>query len=230
MRKKKVTINIYGMHCKSCESLIADELDNVDGVLKFRINRKKEMVTLTYDEDTVDEKTIKRAIKTAGYDTDHNYLRDGIIFTLMLAFVAVSNKYSTILNGNSLSNASYIILFLGGIISSFHCVGMCGGLILSNVLSKENILNDKKTILATSLKYNTARTISYTIMGGLAGLVGSAFSISTNTQGFIQIAVSIFMMITGLKMFGFKLFRNLSFNFNLFSNLKIKALLDYPVM
>ena len=38
----------------------------------------------------------------------------------------------------SLTNASYAVLFVIGVITSIHCVGMCGGIMLSQSLTNES--------------------------------------------------------------------------------------------
>ena len=111
-----------------------------------------------------------------------------------------------------LGNASFVMLFIVGVLSSLHCVGMCGGIMLTQTLDKDNLLTDKKTSFNIALKYNLGRVISYTILGGIIGAVGSVFSLSMKVQGLIQVIASLFMIVAGLNMFGFKLFKNIKLN------------------
>ena len=37
-----------------------------------------------------------------------------------------------------LTNASYAVLFVVGVFTSIHCVGMCGGIMLSQSIGKES--------------------------------------------------------------------------------------------
>ena len=109
-----------------------------------------------------------------------------------------------------LSNASLFMLFVVGLLSSLHCVGMCGGIMLTQTLDKDNLLVSKKSSFNTALKYNLGRVISYTLLGGIIGALGSVFSISMKMQGFIQLFAALFMVIAGLNMFGIKLFKNIN--------------------
>jgi uncharacterized protein len=58
--------------------------------------------------------------------------------------------------------------FLVGLGGSFHCVGMCGPLALALPGSAET----RMKFVAGRLLYNFGRVVTYTLMGGLFGLVG----------------------------------------------------------
>lgn len=230
MNKTKIVFDVYDMHCKSCESLIEDELKTIKGVLSSRANRNKGSVTVTYDSDLCSEKDIKKGINTAGYSTKESRTKNIISLFLLVAIIILANKFSDVPISNNINvETSYFILFIGGILSSFHCVGMCGGLVLSQTLNEGNLLNNKKSLLKSSLRYNISRILSYTIVGGLAGLLGSVFSISTKTQGLIQIFVSIFMIFTGLKIVGFKPLNKISSNIKIFK-IKKSSKIENPII
>lgn len=109
---------------------------------------------------------------------------------------------------SKLDNASYAVLFVVGLLTSLHCVGMCGGIILSQSLSKEGI--DKtskiKTIIPAIL-YNLGRVVSYTILGGIVGALGSVVFLSIQAKAGLQIFAGVFMIIMGLNIAAFKSFR-----------------------
>ncbi len=60
--------------------------------------------------------------------------------------------------------------FLAGVVTSVHCVGMCGPLACAFLPKAEEKANP---IVVTSV-YHGARVISYTILGAIAGAVGAA--------------------------------------------------------
>lgn len=70
-------------------------------------------------------------------------------------------------------SSSYLIAFAMGLLSSMHCIGMCGSIIgtLSLSLSPE-IRNNKRLLLPFVFNYNFGRITSYTLAGGLAGVIG----------------------------------------------------------
>lgn len=58
-----------------------------------------------------------------------------------------------------------------------------------------------------ALLYNGGRIISYTILGGIVGALGSVLSLSISVKAGIQIFAGVFMIIMGLNMSGFSIFR-----------------------
>ena len=105
------------------------------------------------------------------------------------------------------NTASYLVIFIYGVVISFHCISMCGGFILSG-----SILGsfDKKQTFKTPFVYNAGRLISYTLIGGIAGGVGSLFTLSNVLNGALPFISGIFMIIIGLNFIG--IFRRLRVN------------------
>ncbi len=69
--------------------------------------------------------------------------------------------------------SSYLVAFAMGLFSSMHCIGMCGSIIGTLTLSlSPDIRNNKMRLLPFVFNYNIGRITSYTIAGGLAGIVG----------------------------------------------------------
>lgn len=211
MSKISKSFDVYGMHCKSCEGTVEEEVKSLIGVLSVRADYNKSNILIVYDNENLSENEIKNAIKRAGYTTSKNsiskFLVLGLIVFIML-FLSNNSLFGYDTN-TLLENASLFMLFIIGLLSSLHCVGMCGGIMLTQTLDKDNLLTSKKSSFNTSLKYNLGRVISYTLLGGIIGGLGSVFSISMKIQGFIQILAALFMIVTGLNMFEIKLFKNI---------------------
>lgn len=95
----------------------------------------------------------------------------------------------------------YGVLFAVGLLTSLHCLAMCGGLNLSQCIAyKEGRAGGKAASLKPSLLYNGGRVISYTIVGGIVGALGSVVSFSGVAKGIIAMVAGIFMVIMGLNM------------------------------
>ncbi|MFH2105845.1 MAG: heavy metal-associated domain-containing protein [Candidatus Micrarchaeota archaeon] len=60
------TLNVSGMHCKSCELLLVDALMEIKGVKKILADNKKGTVKVEYDDESV-LPSVKSAIKELGY-------------------------------------------------------------------------------------------------------------------------------------------------------------------
>lgn len=85
------------------------------------------------------------------------------------------------------------LIFLYGLLSSIHCVGMCGGIVLS-VSTNEA---DRSRSLE-QLKYQGARILAYTLVGLVLGALGAALSLSDAIRGYIPIVSGVFMLIMGV--------------------------------
>jgi sulfite exporter TauE/SafE/plastocyanin domain-containing protein len=104
-----------------------------------------------------------------------------------------------------LNNASYAVLFVIGVITSIHCVGMCGGIMLSQSIGKES--KNKFEAITPALLYNAGRVVAYTVLGGVIGAIGSVFALSLTAKAGLQLFAGVFMIMMGFNMAGFKAFR-----------------------
>jgi sulfite exporter TauE/SafE len=97
---------------------------------------------------------------------------------------------------------SFSVLFVIGILTSVHCVAMCGGINLSQCIPQKAENTGKGGInnFMPSILYNAGRVVSYTIIGGIVGALGSVVSFSGPAKGIVAIGASIFMVIMGINM------------------------------
>jgi sulfite exporter TauE/SafE len=92
---------------------------------------------------------------------------------------------------------SYGLLLLVGFLTSFHCVGMCGPLILS--YTAKGAAKGYKSYGA-HLLYGIGKTLSYTLIGALFGAFGSIVAFTPHTQGVVGMAAGMFLILFGLHM------------------------------
>ena len=93
------------------------------------------------------------------------------------------------------NNITYGMLFITGLLTSIHCISMCGAINLMTTFNRENKVNLKRPIL-----YNLGRLISYTFLGGIVGLIGSIISVNEIVNGLIIIIASVIMLLMSLNM------------------------------
>jgi sulfite exporter TauE/SafE/plastocyanin domain-containing protein/copper chaperone CopZ len=206
MSNKKQKIKVYNMTCTSCENRIEKALMNIPGVTKVLADYKSESALLEYDDEVCNIAQIKATISKLGYSTETsgNFKLIGILVIVLAIFLLgkVGNSYDM---NSKLEGASYLVLFVVGIFTSLHCVGMCGGIMLSQSISTAE--KTKFEALKPALLYNLGRVISYTILGGIVGALGSVFSLSLSFKAGLQVSAGLFMIIMGLNMSGYSLFR-----------------------
>lgn len=218
MGNRTLTLFVEGMTCSSCEARIERALLAIPGVLRAKADQQGGEVVIEYDEDRTSPAAAKAAIEKAGYTVKNRrnastLIALGIGLLLVAGYMIASS--AGLFNALPKVDASlgYGMLFVVGLLTSVHCVAMCGGLSLSQSIkaepaaSAESVpeaakLQDRFARLSPGLLYNGGRVISYTIIGGIVGALGSAFSFSPIAKGAIAGAAGLFMLYLGLKMLG----------------------------
>jgi plastocyanin domain-containing protein/sulfite exporter TauE/SafE/copper chaperone CopZ len=214
MSIKRETIKVYGMTCTSCEGRVERALKRVSGVLNAVASFSAQQVTVEYDIEFCSKEQLKEAIDKAGYSTKNsNNVNFVGFFLIVAAILLIGNSTAGFDMNEKLNGASYTVLFIVGMLTSIHCVGMCGGIMLTQSVSKDNNDGEKKSKLHTlmpAILYNAGRVTSYTIIGGIVGALGSVLSMSLNVKAGLQIFAGVFMVIMGMNMAGFSLFRKIN--------------------
>lgn len=80
-----------------------------------------------------------------------------------------------------------------GLVSSIHCVGMCGPIAFSLGISQKSSGN-KSIFHLKNLTYQLGRIFTYTLLGILAGIIGAGFSV-VGVQKYVSIVVGILMIL-----------------------------------
>lgn len=212
---KEIYVKIEGIHCNNCESKIKKELLKDKKIKDVKIN--KNIAYISYN-GKLDKKEIIDMITGIDYITKDEYisedlkqidsnikLKEFIIILICISLVAIIIKIIFGFNIFNMiptidSSITYGMLIITGMFTSIHCISMCGAINLMAVVSNKRGL--KNPIL-----YNIGRVISYTIIGGIAGLIGSILSINQTVMGFIIVFAALIMFLMSLSMLGIIKFR-----------------------
>lgn len=100
---------------------------------------------------------------------------------------------------------SYLVAFAMGLVSSLHCIGMCGSIIGTLTLSlSPEIRNRKALLLPFVFNYNFGRITSYTLAGALAGIIQSIATMQMGEYGYrlLQLLSAVIMASAGLYVAG----------------------------
>ena len=65
---KKITLDISGMHCASCSTVINRGLDKKQGVISANVNLSTNKATVEYDETKLTVKDLIEVVRSKGYD------------------------------------------------------------------------------------------------------------------------------------------------------------------
>jgi sulfite exporter TauE/SafE/copper chaperone CopZ len=236
----KRIFKIKGMTCNSCSQRIENEFGGeVNSIL---VSYAKGEAEIEFDEGKISEAEIKKRIEKHGYEVvgggpekaetpkekkSGKFLWTVIIlsaFSLIVIYFVLKNFGIGIhlpeFNFNSIdNNVSLFLLFFAGLLTGFHCIAMCGGFLVS--YTTKNALKGHKSF-GQHLVYGASKTISYTIIGAIFGLIGSIFLFTPALRGGIAIFAGVFMVFYSLSMFGLGFFRKFQINPKFLTNIATK--------
>ena len=140
----KKTVEIKGMHCRSCEMMIEEEMLKVPGIDKVKVSAKKGTADIFYKDAPPAEDAINDAVKAAGYQagsagfslfsgklTDYTDLVTAVSSLIIFYLVA---EASGLLKLNLVAGGDYgnlLTVMLIGLTAGFSsCMALIGGLVL----------------------------------------------------------------------------------------------------
>ncbi len=102
------------------------------------------------------------------------------------------------------SGAGIAVVFIFGLLTSIHCIGMCGGLMLTQCVKNgdRDYKKSRREIVLPPALYNLGRVVSYTVVGAIIGGVGQVLSLSGFVKGLIPIIGGLFMILMALNILG----------------------------
>jgi len=213
---KKIKIQIAGLHCQSCKTIIETEVDVLPGVKDVNVDYPSGKCQIEYNEQKISPAKMFAAIEKLGYKVNQeavtkknssknkyrNYIIAGALVILFAIGYLIIKELGLleILSRLNEERLGYGLIFLIGLLASFHCVGMCGGLIVT-YSAKQPTKKDKKfSFSGAHLQYNLGRLISYTTIGAILGGFGSFFAINPTFTGTITLVAGVFMVLMGLSL------------------------------
>ena len=210
---QSIKLKIDGMTCVNCENRIERKLQSTKGIIKVKVRYSSGTAEITYDENITSIEKIIAVIERLGYkaaeETEKTKRADASkalgVFVVLFALYMILRRFGALDVFNAFPEAregmGYGMLFVIGLLTSLHCVAMCGGINLSQTVSRNALMSKSGTaVLLPSVLYNSGRVISYTVIGGIVGAVGSVVSFSGTMKGVVQLAAGVFMIIVGLNM------------------------------
>lgn len=204
------TFHVRGMHCKACILMIENELSEVAGVVRVVPNLTTHTVEVSGDfgwrtpEEVARE--LSRVIAQKGYSLSvekkrHERKWSEFATAVPVAFLFVALfiflQKLGIVNLITTSNVSYGTAFMIGVIASLStCMAVVGGLVLSMsaTFAREG---DK---VRPQVLFHTGRLISFFILGGVIGSLGSAFTLGTTGTFVLGLLVGLVMLLLGINL------------------------------
>jgi len=137
---------------------------------------------------------IIRVVEQAGYGASVGRKFDWVYVWGFAAMVVLMMLSMRLVRGRSLEGADYGVVFVIGLLTSLHCVAMCGGITLSQAAGGQSFQERALTLG----KYHLARLFSYTLVGAVLGGIGAFATPSSQLKGLLVVAGGIGMALFAL--------------------------------
>lgn len=206
-----MTLHVSGMHCRACTLLTESEANDLPYITHATSSLKHHTIELEGDfsqksaEDVAGELT--QALQGHGYIVtaekqatagkqwaDFKYAVP-IAFVFAVGFVLLQK--AGLINLVNAGTVSYGTAFVIGIIASLSsCMAVVGGLLLSMsaTFAKEG---DR---VRPQLLFHAGRLVSFFVLGGAIGAIGSAFALNTSATFVLGVCIAIVMFVLGLNL------------------------------
>lgn len=227
--RKKIKVHIDGMHCGSCEVMIEQAWKKLPDVLSVSVNSANGYAEMEVNrQPTLDE--LNLPIKEHGYNAhfiaevssgkkkvakqekninspQHINPKDkkriiGII-AIVLGFFWLSRRFGWLPDIGVTDSMSYGFILLIGLVASMStCLATTGGLLVAITAKFTEAHPELKGFqrFRPHIYFNIGRIISYTVLGGVVGAVGSILTLSPAITGLITIVASLVMVLLGFQM------------------------------
>src|SRR3989338_3932708 len=187
---KKENYYISGMHCRSCEIVVEDNVSKISGVKKVNVDYKKGIAEVYYEHKPPSSE-IEKAVRNAGYALGINKKRPFLSSDPMtyiellfaggaLVIVLMWLKIFGVLDWNlqfSSTPSLFFVVLIGLTAGISTCMALICGLVLG-ISSRHAELHPEATPsqkFKPHLFFNLGRLVSYAVLGGAIGLAGSVF-------------------------------------------------------
>jgi len=206
----KYIFHVSGMHCKACVLLTESELKEVPYITSAKTNLDGNTVEVTGNFDdrpqSVVAEDLTKILFKHGYalsvekqvkDKKLSDFKFAVPIALAFLILFVILQKLGLVNLINTSSVSYGTAFVIGIIASLSsCLAVVGGLLLSMsaTFAREG---DK---VRPQVLFHIGRIVSFFVLGGIIGAIGSVFSLNISATFILSIVVGIVMLILGLNL------------------------------
>jgi len=207
---KKYKFHVHGMHCQSCVLVTESEISDLPNVQTVKSNLKHHSIEVVGDfgdktlEEVAEELTVP--LKVHGYtvsvekqikEKNWSDFKIAVPIAAGFAILFVIMQKLGLVNLVGGGDFTYGTAFVIGIIASLStCMAVVGGLVLSMsaTFAKEG---DK---IKPQLMFHGGRIVSFFLLGGVIGAIGSAFTLNTSATFILSLIIGLVMLILGINL------------------------------
>lgn len=205
---KKYVLHVHKMHCRSCVALTENELKEHPRVVSVQsslVSRRVEIIgdfgDMTPDaiahelSQALSQHTLSTEAEKKKILWKELAIATPIALGIMGFFIVLQQLgLVNLIGGGKMTIGS---AFLIGVIASLSsCMAVVGGLILSFSATFARQSNQ----IQSQLLFHASRIISFFILGGLIGAIGSAFQLGVTGTFIVGISIGLVMIVLGINL------------------------------
>lgn len=195
------------MMCSGCESIIEEAVAKIEGVVTVKADYPKSKCQVSFDDSKTSLEAIHKRIEQKDYEIAlaPANKKGGDFIKISLSILALIGIVLLMVFSRKLwhqfsvpdisSQLSYGMIFVVGLITGLHCIGMCGSFVIGYTVKDAE---QGHSAYLSHLLYGIGKTISYAMFGALFGFIGSVISITPFISGVSILLAGIFLIIFGL--------------------------------
>lgn len=207
---KTYIFHVNGMHCSACPTLIKSELEDIPEIANARASLTHHRVEVTGDFGEKEPEHIARdlsdVLRAHGYTLSvlkKKYAVRWPEFALavpvagaFIAFFIILQKLG-IVNLITGGNVTYGTAFIIGFVASVStCMAVVGGLVLS---MSANFAKGGDS-MRPQILFHFGRLVSFFLLGGLVGLLGSVFTLGATSTFVLNFIVALVLLVLGINL------------------------------
>ncbi len=216
---KILQAQVGGMHCANCAVAVERKLGTLPGVQAVHADYPSGRVRIIH-AGSLELAALQAALAPDGYtlstaeqvgdgsarSSARDYLEIAAVVLVLAAIALALQQLNLLPRGLSVSDEmSYgLVLVIGLVASVSSCLAVTGGLLVAFAAKYNDAnpyLTDRQRILP-HVYFNAGRLISYALLGGAIGALGSALTLSPAVSGALTLIASLIMVVLGLNMLG----------------------------
>lgn len=200
--------NIAGMQCSRCETIIEEAVNQIDGVFFIKTDYLKATLKVRFDTKKTSLAIIQKVCSSRGYTFNVtpesqkqkilkislSILAFAALITILLLARKFGQQFKLPEINSKISNG---MIFIVGLLTGFHCVGMCGSFLIGYTAKDAE---QGRSLFRSHILYSAGKTLSYAMFGALFGFIGSLFRISPFISGLSISIAGAFLILYGLNM------------------------------
>ena len=223
----KIDLNIRGMHCRSCEVLLEQNIKKIHGVERVHVDYTTGKAVIhsnndipfseiqdavqgtEYTVELVQEQSSKNShnsdsISDSDIVINRNHVEAAGILIILVGVYFLLKQFNIIPSNIGLTeNVSYGLALAMGVLASLStCLAVTGGLLvgISAKYAEQHPEMKGYEKFKPHLYFNMGRILSYTILGGIVGVIGASIALTPFMNGLLTIIVSFVMLLLGLQL------------------------------